>query len=189
MSALETAIQRLPKIRATPDKIPASKTFRVEPHHFSDTWDNKPVDGIEIGIRVPSEADVQGARAEALKIARAALVEEDIDRIQIFNDALMCCAVASAICDPNDVSAFHPFFDMPDDMVPLAFKPKTIQYIFDLTEALHVEQSPIFTEISPEEQARLVDILSLDSLYAGLERVSAMRARRYLRMALEILEE
>jgi hypothetical protein len=189
MSALERAIQGLPKTKATNGKMPAAKTFRIEPQHFADTWENKPIDGIELGIGVPSEADVQGARIEAIKVARNASVDEDEDRIQIFNDTLMCCAVASAICDPNNVSAPHPFFDMAEDLVPLALKPKTIQYIFDLVEALHVEQSPVFAEISPEEETRLSDILTQDAPYAGIERIAAMKARRYLRMALDILEE
>lgn len=189
MSALERAIQSLPKTQATNGKVPAAKTFLIEPKHFADTWENKPLDGILLGIRVPSEADVQGARTEALKMARGALVDDDSDRVQVFNDTLMCCAVASAICDPNNVSAHHPFFDMAEDMVPLALTPKTIQYIFDLIEALHVEQSPVFQEITLEEEARLADILTQDAPYAGVERVAAMKARRYLRMALDILEE
>jgi hypothetical protein len=190
MSALDKALLSLPKTKTSATgKVPASKTFRVEPQHFADTWENKPADGFLIGIRVPSEADVQGARAEAIKAARGASVEEDEDRIQVFNDALMCCAVASAICDPSDVSAAHPFFDMPDDMVPLAFKPKTIKYIFDLTEILHIEQSPVFVEITPEEEFKLVSLLSEDDPYQGLDRVRAMKVRRLLHYALELLEE
>ena len=189
MSALDKAIQSLPKPIAAKGKIPASKVFRIEPHHFADTWENKPIDGIDLGIRVPSEFDIQGARTEALKTARNAAVDEEEDRVQIFNDTLMCCAVASAICDPNDVTTHHPFFDMAEDVVPLALKSKTIQYIFDLIEALHVEQSPVFSEINADEERRLAEILIDDAPYAGLNRVSAMKARRFLRMALEILEE
>ena len=189
MSALDRAIQSLPKAQTKNGKIPAAKRFRIEPQHFADTWENKPVDGFDLGIRVPSEKDVQGARAEALKVARNAAVEEDDDRIQIFNDTLMCCAVASAICDPNDVTSPHPFFDMADDMVPLALKPKTIQYIFDLTEILHIEQSPVFPEITEEEQDRLIDLLSTDDPYTGIHRIQAMKARRLLRHVLDLLEE
>ncbi len=189
MSALEKAIQSLPKTQNNGGKVPAAKTFLIEPQHFADTWDNKPIGGIELGIRVPSEHDVEGARSEAIKVARNASVDDEEDRIQIFNDTLMCCAVASAICDPNDVRSPHPFFDMADDMVPLALKPKTIQYIFDLTEALHVEQSPVFPEITPEEELRLAGILTQDGPYIGVERIAAMKARRFLRMALDILEE
>lgn len=189
MSALDRAIQNLPKPIATKGKIPASKVFRIEPHHFADTWENKPIDGIDLGIRVPSEFDVQGARTEAIKAARNASVEEDEDRIQIFNDTLMCCAVASAICDPNDVTTHHPFFDMAEDVVPLALKSKTIQYIFDLVEILHIEQSPIFAEINTAEEARLADILTQDAPYSGVDRVAAMKARRLLKYALDLLEE
>lgn len=189
MSALERAIQSLPKVQGNSGKVPAAKTFLIEPDHFADTWDNKPIGGIELGIRVPCEHDIQGARTEAIKAVRNAAVDDDEDRVQVFNDMLMCCAVASAICDPNDVRSPHPFFDMAEDMVPLALKPKTIQYIFDLTEALHVEQSPVFPEVTPQEEARLADILTQDAPYAGVDRVAAMKARRFLRMALDIIEE
>jgi hypothetical protein len=191
-SALERAISSLPK--ANNQKIPAAKTFLIEPQHFAATWENKPVEGILLGIRVPSEKDVQGARTEAIKIARAAQVEDDdpdVDTIRLhaFNDAIMALAVSSAICDPRDVTANHPFFDMPDELVPLALTPKTIQHIWDLTESLHVEQSPVFAEITPEEEVRLIQALSEDDPYDGIDRVAAMKARRFLKLALDILEE
>lgn len=194
MSALQKAIDALPKPQNSTGKIPAAVTFRIEPQHFADSWHNKPVDGILLGIRVPSESEVQGARTEAIKAARNALVEDDDQdadsvRIQSFNDTLLALAVSSAICDPNDVASAHPFFELADEMVPMALKPKTIQHIWDLTEQLHVKQSPVFAEITPEEEVRLIDMLSQDAPYAGVERVSAMKARRFLRFALDILEE
>lgn len=174
--------------------IPAAKTFLIEPKHFAATWNNIPLEGILLGIRVPSEKEVQGARTEAIKIARAAQVEDDDPdadtvRINAFNDALLALAVSSAICDPKDVTACHPFFDMPDELVPLALTPKTIQHIWDLTEQLHVEQSPVFAEITPTEEVALIGLLSDDSPYEKVSQVAARRARRFLKFALEILEE
>ncbi len=193
-SAFYRAIDALPKPKQGA-KIPASKTYLIQPIHFAEAWESKPVDGILLGIRVPSEKDVQGARTEAAKIARRVPVEDDATdeeineiRVQAFNDALMHMAVSSALCDPNDVSSPHPFFDMPDDMVPLALKSKTIQYIFDMIETLHTEQSPIFQEITDVEEIRLIELLSADDPYNGVDRVTAMKARRFLRYALDMLE-
>ena len=193
-SALEKAIESLSLNQTDRAKIPAPKTFLIEPQHFAATWTNKPLEGILLGIRVPSEKDVQGARTEAIKAARAAQTEEDDPdadeiRIHAFNDALLALAVSSAICDPNDVSAVHPFFDMPDDMVPMALTPKTIQHIWDLTEQLHVEQSPVFAEITPAEEVKLIQLLSADEPYNGIDPVHARKARRFLRFALDILLE
>ena len=194
-SALERAIQSISqKNNQESVKIPAAKTFLIEPQHFAATWTNKPIEGILLGIRVPSEKEVQGARVEAIKAARNAQVEDDdpdadMIRIQTFNDTLLCLAVASAICDPKDVSAPHPFFDMPDDLVPLALTPKTIQHIWDLCESLHVEQSPIFPEITEEEEVLLIAKLTEDDPYKGIDPVQAKKARRFLKFALDILEE
>jgi|SRR6478609_3394137 len=191
-SAMERAINALPKPKT--DKIPASKTFLLEPKHFADTWSNKPVEGILIGIRVPSEKEVQGARTEAIKVATNAQVEDDDPnadevRIQAFNDSLMSLAVASALCDPADVMSPHPFFELADEFVPMALKSKTIQYIWDLIEQLHIEQSPIFAEITPEEELMLIGLLSEDDPYAKINKIQAKKARRFLRFALDILEE
>jgi hypothetical protein len=193
-SALERAIGSLPGQKTANSKIPAAKTFLIKPEHFAATWSDKPIDGILLGIRVPSEKEVQGARFEAIKIARSAQVEDDSPdadtiRLNAFNDALLALAVSSAICDPKDVSANHPFFDMPDELVPLALTPKTIQHIWDLTESLHVEQSPVFAEITPEEEVKLIQLLSEDEPYNGIDPVSAKRARRFLKFALDTLEE
>ncbi len=98
-------------------------------------------------------------------------------------------AVSSAICDPNDVSSVHPFFDMPDELVPLALTPNTIKHLWDLTEALHVEQSPAFAEITDAEEVMLIQRLSEDDPYDGIDPVFAKRARRYLRFALDILNK
>lgn len=192
MSALERAINSLPK--PSNGKIKAAKTFLIEPQHFADTWTNRPVEGILLGIRVPSEKDVQGARIEAIKQAQSAQVEDDDPeaddiRIQAFNDSLLSLAVSSSICDPNDVTSAHPFFELADEMVPMALKSKTIQYIWDLVEQLHIEQSPIFPEITPVEEVRLIQLLSEDSPYLGVNTVKAMQARRFLKFALDILEE
>jgi hypothetical protein len=192
LSAFERAIESN-KVNAGRAKMPAPKTFQIKPEHFAATWGNRPIDGILLGLRVPSESDVQGARTEAEKRARE--IDSDSDqkigdeeRVNIFNESLMCSAVASAICDPADVTAPHPFFDMPDDMVPVALTPRTIKYIFDSVEILHIEQSPIFSEIDETDEAKLVDVLCRDEPYASATGNDAAKARRLLKCALDLLE-
>lgn len=187
LSAFERSLEAAGARRKSP-KMPAPRTFMLKPEHFADTWVNKPIDGILIGIRVPSEKDVQGARRHAEKVAREAAVDDEAERVDIFNDTLMSAAVASAMCDPNDVTSAHPVFDMPDDEVPLAFTSRTIKFIFDFTEILHIEQSPVFPEATPEDETKLVDILCRESPYDGVSEIDAMKARRLLRCALDLLE-
>ena len=191
MSTLQTAISSLPNKNG---KIKAAKTFTIRPDHFSDTWSNRPVDEIILGLRVPSEADVQGAKLEAYKQAAKAQIEDDDPneqqvRLDVFNSTILALVVSSSICDPHDVTSPHPFFELADEMVPLALKPNTIKSIWDSVERLHVEQSPVFPEITPTEEVRLMDILTDEDPYKNIDPIKSSKAKRFLRFALELLEE
>lgn len=187
MSGLQRAIESLQRPGG---KIAASKVVTISPDFFAETWTNRPVADIDVGIRVPSEKDVQTARSEAAKTA-GNLDDDasDAEKITVFNDVLMACAVASGICDPFDVCSPHPFFELADDMVPAALTTMAIKYLYDSIEQLHVERSPAFQEITEEQTVKLVSYLCEEDPYQRVDRVSAMKARRYLKLALDTLEE
>jgi hypothetical protein len=191
MSAYEEAIKSvLPKASKTSDKCPAAAKFTLLPQHFADTWEGKPVAPVEIGLRVPPEGEMIGARVEAVRVARDTRGDlTDADRDQIFNDALTSIIVARGICDPNDVRASHPFLQMAEDVVPMALKTRTIRHLFEQLDKLHIEQSPLFLEIDREGLSRLTEYLSIEDPFNGLSDFNRERAARFLQLALELIEE
>lgn len=160
------------------------RTFTLLPEHFSDTWGGrKPVASVELGLRIPAEQDIFNAQVEA---ERAAEGREPGEADLVRRSKLVVFAVARGICSPHDVSAPHPFFELPEDEVPAALKSTTIQRIYDEIERLVVEQSPIFAEATDAECLELSDRL-LDTPTAHLDPIRAGQARRYLLFALELL--
>ena len=186
MSAFQDAVAALPRQKG--DRRAAPRTVELTPDRFADTWEGRPIEPIVVGLRVPAEADLQSARdnAAALVSDKKGLTEEGV--VNAHNDALLSIAVARGICDPNDVTAAHPFFELADDIVPLALKSNTIRWLFDEIERLHVEQSPIFPEATPEEVLALSDLLATEDPFCRANPVDAMRARRYLRFALDLID-
>jgi hypothetical protein len=76
---------------------------------------------------------------------------------------------------------------MPEDLVPIALKPSTIERIRQELHLLQVQQSPLHPEADDEEVGELADRLSLDEPFAGLQATDQHLARRYLKFALEII--
>ena len=191
MSAFQQALDEvLPKSAQNVPKCAAPARFTLEVAHFADTWEGRPVAPVVIGLRVPPEGEMIGARDEAIRVARDTKGDlTDEDRDGIFNDALVSIIVARGICDPHDVKASHPFLQMAEDVVPMALKSRTIRHLWDRIDKLHVEQSPLFNEIDAVGLERLTSYLSIDDPFAGCEKAAQARARRFLQLALELIEE
>lgn len=162
-------------------KVP-TRTFVLAPSAFADDWPDKPADGVAVGLRFISEADIQTARAEAARVA-VELHDDEEGRTEAFNDALMRCAVARGTCNPNDLNV--PFFDM-EENVRLALTSRGVRKVWDEIERFHLEESPIVAEIKPEEIAELVDRLKGVSFLSPGRQV---RIRKLLGFCLEELRE
>jgi hypothetical protein len=170
--------------KQTAAKRKAPCTFTLKPEHFSETWSGKkPVAGIELGLRVPSEKEIFNAQLEAERAAEGRGDEAALVR----TSKLLAFVVSRGICSPHDVSEGHPFFELPEDEVPAALKGSTIQRIYDEIERLVVKQSPIFAEATDDEARELADFLLVDDPTAHLSPVQAGHVRRYLLFALELL--
>jgi hypothetical protein len=164
---------------------PAPVTFRLMPEHFADAWGGqRPVAGIELGLRVPSERDIHAANLEAEKAAlQAAEGTEEMARAA----TRLYLVVSRAICSPHDVGSAHPYFELPEDEVPLALKSSTIKRLYDDVERLIVDGSPVYREASPDDLAELATRLMDEDAFNGVSDIAAAKARRYLLFALDLL--
>lgn len=168
-------------------KLAASATIELTTDAFSATWSGRPRAAIVFGLRVPSERDLQTARAEAVKIA-VNLHADGIGRVEAFNDALMAQLVSYAICDPNDVMAPHPLLEFPQDQVQQYLTSRAIRDVFDAVERLQVATSPLFPEADADDVTALIGLLQTDRL-TELRPVAAKRVRRFLRFTLDELRQ
>jgi hypothetical protein len=164
-------------------KAPAK--FTLLPEHFADSWGGqKPVAGVELGLRIPAEQELYNAQIEADRVAEAYGDSATLVR----NAKLLAFLVARGICSPHDVTEPHPYFELPEDQVGAALKSTTIERIYDEIEKLIVTQSPVFAEASKAECYQLADLLLVDDPFDGVDPVKAAAARRYLMFALDILQ-
>lgn len=158
-------------------KRPAPRVISIPPEYFAEDWEGRPIAAFDVGLRVASESDAHNIEVEAQRAADQA----DGD-VSVYNRSLIALCVARGFCDPRDVTANHPFFELPEEVVPFAFKPNSLRRIFDEIERLAIEQSPLFPEATAEEAGALVTALA----DGAFERLNP-RARRYLRMVIDAL--
>lgn len=169
--------------QAAATKRKAPRVFTLRPEHFADTWQGqRPAAAIDLGLRVPSEQDIFNAQLEANRLS-----EGHPDQELVRTSKLLAFVVSRGICSPHDVSEPHPYFELPEDQVPVRLRSDTIKRIFDEIERLIVEQSPVFGEADDTETKELGELLLTDDPFAGMPAASASRVRRYLLFALEIL--
>lgn len=168
------------------NRRPAPSTFDLTPDHFAEDWSERPVAPITVGIRVPSEAEAQTIEDAASREAKA-IDGDDEERDLKRERSLQAYWVARSLCDPLDVTAPHPFFEMPEDMVPLAFKPDTIARLCQEIAKVGIEQSPLHPEADDEELGELSDLLATGVAFADVAGAQERLARRYLKFALEII--
>jgi len=192
-------VSTLDQLVAAAKKRPAPRTFDILPEYFTESWSNRPAAKFKIGLRVPGEQDYRNAAAEAeaaqyearenaLKNDRLRARAEEIG-IEAYNSKLVLFCVARGVCNPLNVSAPHPYFELADDEIPLALKSNAIKRIFDEIERLAVDQSPIFTEASPQDLRDLSELLATDDPFEGVNRIERARCLRYLRLVLDTLND
>lgn len=166
-------------------KRPPARTFELTPDHFAEDYGDRPVAPFLVGLRVPSEAEALTIEEAARKEAAQADDEESF--ATHYDRAVQTYWVARSLCDPHDVTAAHPFFDMPEDLVPIAFKPLTIERLMAEIGRLGVEQSPLHPEADADELAELADLLSGEDPFAEIRFQHECLARRHLKFALELI--
>jgi hypothetical protein len=165
---------------------PPARTFDLLLEHFAGGYENKPVAKIVVGLRVPSETESRSIETEAAKAA--ALTDGDTEaKVEAYQAALFTYYVARGLCSPHDVTAPHPLFELPEDMIPQALTPRAIKRIFDELERLHIEQSPLFPEATADDLLELSDRLAEPDPLAAAGTPQRLRALRYLRLALDTM--
>lgn len=189
MSEFEKLVQEIQAknaSRGSKTLCPPAKTFDLLPDHFAAGYEGRPVAKIKLGLRVPSEIESRTIEAESARVA----ADHDGDmaaKIEAYNLSVFTLFVARGICSPHDVTAPHPLFELPEDMLPLALTPAAIRHLFDQIELLQVQQSPVFAEATPEEVLELSDLLAEPAAFDALPRAERLRVLRYLRFALDSL--
>lgn len=153
----------------------------LRPVSWSASYKKRPTGDVAIGLRIPSEAELLTAHAQASEEAaqRDRVGEAYTFR---FNEALVCWTLAAALCDPNDAS--KPFFDRADEEVREAFPDTTLQHLWSELERIRVETSPVRKPATDDEVQALASLLS-DGALDALPEAESTRARRLLRFVLE----
>lgn len=155
---------------------------------WADGREDKPAAPIPIGLRLPSEDDVQRARDEASKaIEEFASRGDTDDRVSAYNDALVRELVASSACQAADVT--KPFFEMASLDVRRRLTPDGVKRLYQEIEALRTGCDPAMPELDPEGLAHLTAMLDRDVWKDHLPYEEAKRIRRLLEHARQELFE
>ena len=158
----------------------------VVPSIFKDTWASRPTSEVAIGLRVPADAEVSAARANAATLATEYHPRPDDDaRIDCYNDALFREICALGMCNPNDVS--QPYFENQEDDVRSKLTGPGVRYIFDEIEQLAIETSPVHREATDEEIETLGEFIRMGGATDDLPAYKAKRARRLMAYLLDEL--
>jgi hypothetical protein len=163
-----------------------ARVITLQPNAFADTWSERPSGPVQIGLRLIPESELHTARAEAAKVAwqlHPESADED-NRIDAFNDALMCWQVAVATCSPTDSRL--PFWDCANDAVPMALTSKAIRHVWEQTELLSIEQSPSSREATDDDLAALTRAINDGSLWQDRSVTDARSLRRLLGRVIEL---
>lgn len=161
---------------------------------FKDDWVDRPREPVAVGLRMVGNKRLEVARAQARKVANAAIKgvdTEDPDDMQLWADAfhheLFLQIVTYGTCDPNDVMADWPLFEVaPEDMAREYLSPDGLKFLFDAWERMRISVDPTQREATDEEVERLPELLRERG--AGMGRVEAMRARRLIAFVIDRLQ-
>lgn len=172
---------------APPKKTPAPKSVPLSPNAFASTWPDRPSVPVPIGLRLPSQEDIQHARSEGSRVAweRHPDDPDEDNRVDVFNETLMRVLIARATCRPDDV--MRPFWDAPEDNIFLALNEGGVRFLWEELENLRVELDAFAVDPSEEELDALVDAVTDGTVWGRMPYSEAMRARRLLRHCLAVL--
>lgn len=172
----------------TPGKTPAPLVVELGPGDFASDWQSRPVRPFPVGLRLPSEDDVQTARVQADKRLEALDLKDQGSAVEAWNDALMAFAVARCICDPRDVLSESPLLPLAEDTIGQALTSAAIRRLFDALERLQAEQSPLAPEATDEELVTLAAAIETGQ-HHELDDAAGRSFRRFARYCLDLLPE
>ncbi len=152
------------------------------------TYADRPLEDVQVGLRVPAEAELVQARAEgAQRCWRDHRDERDDEgRIERYNSFLMARVVARGTTEPDDGAVAY-FGEYADDKVTDALTPNGIQFLYDAIDRLIIEESPIGREATHAEVVSLADGLRSGTVWKGKDGAVIARARRMLNHVRDIL--
>jgi hypothetical protein len=151
---------------------------------WADEQADKPSSPIPIGIRLPSEDDIQRARDEALKAIDTFASRGDADdRIAAYNDALIRELVASCTCQSVDVTVG--FFELGALDVRRRLTTSGVQRLYQEIDALITSSDASIPELDDEGFSHLAVLWDRQ---IGLEHLPA-EERRKVRRLLELCRQ
>lgn len=186
MTTLGQALGASSTSGAEPRKAPA--IVPVDPSHFADTCDRRPDATVLLGLRRINEKTVEIARANASEEAweQIANVLDYAKREDAYLDATMCWMVSAALCLVEDARTAYLRGGV--DELRTTFTPEGIRFLYQHLEKLHLERSPVVTEIAVDGVGDLVSRLTKDPALESTN-LSGPRARCLRRLLGFVLDE
>lgn len=161
-----------------------ARILTLPPSAWHASYGKRPAGDVALGLRLPSEADVLAAHAEASKEADASGRTGEARAFR-FNEALVVWLLAATLCDPNE--ARKPYFERADEEVREALTPEALRHLWHQLEEAQLSLSPVRPLATDEEAGELgLELLDGDCL-AALPTPQATRLRRLLRFCLDEL--
>lgn len=155
---------------------------------WSDSERDKPSAPLPIGIRLPSPADDDRARDEAVKaVERLPAGAEQDDKILAFNNALIRERVAACACLAEDVT--QGFFEMAAQDVMRRLSPSGLKRLWEEIEALQAGADVSLPELDVEGLAHLTAMLDRAVGFEHMPREDAKRLKRLLEHVRQELQE
>lgn len=174
----------------------APLVLTLPPSAFADTWSRKPKAPVRIGLRLLSESELTDVAAMARKYASRlhpmdGSTPADV-WIEAYNASLIADALATALCEPDDVSVLW-FKSTPNDTIRVAFRPATLKKLWEDYERLQKATSPLTGEATDEEIASLgatmADIAKTIANATGAQAARFRRICTFLKEEMQALPE
>jgi len=160
----------------------------LQPEAFAETWRPRPRKPVQVGLRLPSEADEAYARMTAADALKELQPGEGTDIVQEYNTVLMLALLARSFCRATNVALPWELFPAPDErMIREALTAATIRRLFERLELAKLQYGNAVEEATDEEVAEVAELLSADGL-AGLPRPDACLSRRLLKALAGLLQ-
>jgi hypothetical protein len=163
------------------------RVVRLPPSAWADDREDKPVSPVEIGLRLPSEADITNAKEEAVKALARLEGGDHEDKVDYFNDALMRHLVASATCQP--LNRTEHYFSMGADELAVRLTKDGLRRMYNELEALQASDNPGMPEAGDEEFAHLVAMWDRGIAWDFMPPEEAKKVRRLIEYARQQMTE